>query len=240
MTRTGYYWISHLAALASATAAFAVVVYAGQPVDEVMVARIKTEAFQHSRVMDSLSELTDLHGARLRGSRSYAAAADWVKQRLGDWGFEHVSFEPGGFPGPGWQLKRFSVEMTEPMYLHAIAQPLAWSPSTNGRVSGTPLLVDVSSPADFEKYRGTLKGAIVLNGRPSTTPATSFAATATRFTDQDLARGSAAMDPRQRVLGSSDGPDYAGAEKVRREGIEPRAAIARPRGAAASTPPPRL
>ena len=74
---------------------------AGEPVDEAIVARIKTEAFQHSRVLDTLSELTDVYGARLRGSPGYAAAADWVKQRLIEWGFEKVTFEPGGFPGPG-------------------------------------------------------------------------------------------------------------------------------------------
>jgi len=77
---------------------------ADERVDEAIVARIKSEAFQHSRVMDTLSELTDVYGARLRGSPGYAAAAEWVKQRLTDWGFDRVAFEPGGFPGPGWQL----------------------------------------------------------------------------------------------------------------------------------------
>jgi carboxypeptidase Q len=200
---------------------------AGQPVDYAMVARIKMEAFQHSRVMETLSELTDVYGARLRGSPGYAAAADWARQKLIDWGFEHVSFEPGGFPGPGWQVKRFSVEMTEPAYLHAIAQPLAWSPSTNGLVSGMPVLVDVSSPADFDKYRGKLKGAIVMNGRPKTTPATSFSPTATRYTDDELARGAAAIDPAQPVLDNYSGPDYAEAERARRQGLERRAPIAK-------------
>ena len=93
-------------------------------VDEAMVTRIKMEAFQHSRVMDTLAEMTDVYGARLRGSPAYAAAADWARQRLSDWGLAKVAFEPGGFPGPGWQARRFSVEMTHPAYLHAIAQPL--------------------------------------------------------------------------------------------------------------------
>jgi hypothetical protein len=205
----------------------AVTVHADNAVDETVVARIKTEAFQHSRVLDTLSELTDVYGPRLRGSPSYAAAADWARQRLSDWGLARVAFEPGGFPGPGWQVKRFSVEMTEPAYLHAIAQPLAWSPSTNGPVSGTPVVVEVSSPADFDKYRGRLNGAIVMNGAPSTKPATGFVAAATRYTDDELARGSSAIDPAQRVLTDDDGLDYAGAERARREGIEKRAVIAR-------------
>jgi carboxypeptidase Q len=218
---------SQLVVITIVISALTVGMYADLQVDEAIVARIKMEAFQHSRVMDTLSELTDVYGARLRGSPGYAAAADWVKQRMTDWGFERVSFEPGGFPGPGWQVRRFSVEMTEPVYLHAIAQPLAWSPSTNGRVSGTPVLVEVSSPADFEKYRGKLKGAIVMNGRPPTMPATNFTPTATRFTDEELARASASIDPTERVLVNYDGPDYAGAERARRQGLERRAAIAK-------------
>jgi len=199
----------------------------GEPVDEAIVARIKTEAFQHSRVMDTLSELTDVYGARLRGSPGYAAAADWARQRLIAWGFEKVTFEPGGFPGPGWQVRRFNVEMIEPGYLHAIAQPLAWSPSTDGRVSGTPVLVEVASPADFEKYRGKLRGAIVMNGRPRTAPAASFTALATRFTDDELARAAAATDPAQPALANYDGFDYARAEQARRQGLTTRAAIAK-------------
>jgi carboxypeptidase Q len=170
-------------------AALALGVYADERVDEAIVARIKMEAFQQSRVMDTLSELTDVYAARLRGLPGYVAAADWVKQRLIEWGFERMAFEPGGFPGPGWQVSRLSVEMTEPVYLHAIAQPLAWSPSTHGGVSGTPVLVDVSSPADFEKYRGKLKGAIVMNGRLHIGPATTFALIATRLTDDELSGG---------------------------------------------------
>jgi len=92
---------SHIAIATAVVAALAIGVHAQEQVDEAIVARIKMEAFQHSRVMETLSELTDVYGARLRGSPAYAAAADWVKQRLSDWGFERVTFEPGGFTGPG-------------------------------------------------------------------------------------------------------------------------------------------
>ena len=218
---------SHIAIATAVVAALAIGVHAQEQVDEAIVARIKMEAFQHSRVMETLSELTDVYGARLRGSPAYAAAADWVKQRLSDWGFERVTFEPGGFTGPGWRVRRFGVEMMEPQYLHVTAQPLAWSPATNGRVSGTPVLVEVSKPADFDKYRGKLRGAIVLNGRPSATPATTFNSSATRYTDEELARGTAAIDPTQKLLVNYDGPDYAGAERARREGLETRAVIAK-------------
>jgi len=116
---------SHIAIATTVVAALAIGVHAQEQVDEAIVARIKMEAFQHSRVMETL----------------------------------------------------------------------AWSPAINGRVSGTPVLVDVSTPADFDKYRGKLRGAIVLNGRPSAIPATTFTPSATRYTDEELARGTAAIDP---------------------------------------------
>jgi hypothetical protein len=213
--------------LAAVLLALTLPIRADEAIDDAMVARIKIEGFQHSRVMETLTDLTDSFGGRLRGSPSYAAAADWAKQRLNEFGIEKVAFEPGGFPGPGWVLKRFSVEMTAPQYLHVTALPMAWSPATAGRVSGTPVLVDVSSPADFDRYRGKLRGAIVMNGKPRSEPATSFTPAAERFSDAKLAEGEAATDPKKHVLDSSNGPDYAEAEKSRRQGLERRAAIAR-------------
>ena len=205
------------------------IIGAGAPdvVDEQVVARIKIEAFQHSQVMATATELTDVFGARLRGSPAYSAAADWARQRLTSWGLSNVAFEPGGYAGSGWSVRRFNVEMTAPQYLHVIAQPMAWSPPIAGRVAGTPVLVDVASPADFDKYRGRLKGAIVLNGRPQTRPAAAFEAAATRFPDALLARAAAAIDPTEKILVDFDGPGYAESERARREGIEKRASIAR-------------
>ena len=217
----------HSVAMVAAVLALSLPIGADETVDDAMIARFKIEGFQHSRVMETLTELTDTFGGRLRGSPSYAAAADWAKQRLNEFGIERVAFEPGGFPGPGWVLKRFSVEMTAPQYLNVIALPMAWSPATSGRVSGTPVLVEVASPADFDRYRGKLRGAIVLNGKPRREPATNFSPTAERFSDAKLAEGEAAIDPGKHVLDTSDGPDYAGAEKARRQGLEGRAAIAR-------------
>jgi carboxypeptidase Q len=216
-----------IACLALMALALTLSLRADESVDEAMIARFKIEGFQHSRVMETLAELTDTFGGRLRGSPSYAAAADWARQRLNAFGIDKVAFEPGGFPGPGWTVKRFSVEMTDPQYLNVIAMPMAWSPGTTGKVAGSPVLVEVSSPADFDRYRGKLRGAIVLNGKPRTDPATNFSPTAERFADAKLAEGEAATDPDKHVIDGSDGPDYAGAEKARRQGIERRAVIAR-------------
>src|SRR5262245_55938868 len=142
--------------------AFVLPARAQEPVDQSVIARIKTEGFQNSQVMETMFYLTDVYGPRLRGSPNYKAAAEWVVKTLNDWGLSKVQLEPGGFNGRGWSINRFNVEMLEPQYQHLIAIPLAWSPSTKGAISGQPLLVEIKGPEDFAKYRGKLRGAIVM------------------------------------------------------------------------------
>jgi hypothetical protein len=174
---------------------------AQEPVDQAVLARIKTEGMQNSQIMRTLGYLTDVYGPRLTGSPNLKAAQEWCRDQLTKWGLERAELEPwGGQLGPGWSVNRFSVEMVEPQYLHVIAYPMAWTPSTTGTVSGQPVLVQIKSPADFEKYRGQLKGAIVMHGRPSDQPQTHFEPEARRFTDQELARQAQATDPASKAL----------------------------------------
>lgn len=51
---------SHIALATVLVAAIAFGVHAEEQVDEAIVARIKMEAFQHSRIMETLTELTDV------------------------------------------------------------------------------------------------------------------------------------------------------------------------------------
>src|SRR5689334_7797049 len=60
--------------------------FAQEPVDQTVIARIKTEGFQHSQLMDTMFYLTDVYGPRLRGSPNYKAAADWAVKKLTAWG----------------------------------------------------------------------------------------------------------------------------------------------------------
>ncbi|MEJ7709364.1 MAG: M20/M25/M40 family metallo-hydrolase [Pyrinomonadaceae bacterium] len=66
--------------------------------------------------------------------------------------------------GRGWSLERFSAQITEPYYTPLIAYPKAWSPGTDGPVSGQAIYVDARDEAGLQKYTGQLKGAIVLLG----------------------------------------------------------------------------
>ena len=206
---------------------FLVPARAQEPVDETVIARIKQEAFQNSRVMEMLFYLTDVHGPRLRGSPNYKAAAEWAVKALAGWGLSNAQLEPGGYNGRGWSLTRFNVEMTEPQYQHLIAYPLAWSPATKGVVTGQPVIVEINSPTDLAKYRGKLRGAIVMLGRPSDKPAAHFEADAKRLTEEELKRGAEAISPTEKLLTGYEGPNFAQSEKARREGLSRRAAFSK-------------
>jgi hypothetical protein len=80
------------------------------------------------------------------------------------WGLSNAQLEPGGYTGRGWTINRYSVEMIEPQYLNVIAYPMAWSPSINGTIGGKPVILEGTTPDELAKYRGKLRGAIVLVG----------------------------------------------------------------------------
>ncbi len=175
---------------------FSGIAAAQERVDQKVLADIKTEGFQHSQIMDTLGYLTDVFGPRLTNSQNLKNAKEWMRGRMTAFGFDNAHIEPWGTWGQGWNLERFSAEMTAPTYDRLIAYPLAWSPGTNGVISGQPMIVSVRSSADFEKYRGKLKGAIVLNGRVDLpTPKSRGGDPIKRYSDKELEEQVVATDP---------------------------------------------
>ena len=143
---------------------------ATEPVNEDVVARLKVEGFQNSQVMETLSWLSDVYGPRLSGSDNLSKAGEWARDQMTRWGLQHAALEPYDNPiFRGWSLQHFSIDMVEPQYMRIYGYPMAWSPATAAPLTGTPIVVTVKSKDDFEKYRGKLRGALVMNGRPDTT-----------------------------------------------------------------------
>src|SRR5262249_41296663 len=157
--------LSFSCALVVACAA-GVSIAADDAVDEAVVAQIKAEGFQRSAVMETLSWLSDIYGPRLTGTRALRQAGEWARGEMTRWGLVNAALEPYGSIGRGWELERFSIEMTEPRWLRITGYPRAWSPAIANALTGTPIVVEVKSKDDFDKYRGKLRGAIVMNGRP--------------------------------------------------------------------------
>ncbi|MGB9609844.1 MAG: M20/M25/M40 family metallo-hydrolase [Bryobacteraceae bacterium] len=152
--------------LSFALLAITILLPAQEKVDLEAVYRIKQEAFQNSRVMDTLFQLTDVHGPRLAGSPRYRAGAEWVVKQLREWGITEVRLEPWGEFGRGWENKKFYAAMTEPAYMPLIGAPQAWTSSTDGLVTGEPVLATIREEADLAKWKGKLEGKIVLVDQP--------------------------------------------------------------------------
>jgi carboxypeptidase Q len=134
----------------------------GDKVDLDALTQIKREAFQHSQVMENLYYLSEVYGPRVNNSRNHHAAAEWAMQQMKAWGLQNVHLEKWGPFGYGWQIKKFYGALETPAYASLIGFPLAWTPGTNGPVTAEAVLAPLHSEEDFAKYKGKLKGKIVL------------------------------------------------------------------------------
>ncbi len=149
------------------------------------VERIKEEATKRSQVMATLSYLTDVIGPRLTASPAMKRANDWTKDKLASWGLENAHLEAWGPFGKGWTLQRYSMQVVEPQCIPLIAFPRAWSPGTNGTVTGDVVDLDSVKEADLDKLKGKLSGAFVLVGAPREVEA-HFEPLGTRLSEKDL------------------------------------------------------
>ncbi len=182
-----------LVAVTLLAASAALVAYA-EPVDDAMIAKIKMEGFQRSKVMTTLSWLADVYGPRLTGSPAARRAGEWAVGQLNEWGLKKVALESYGPTGRGWTAERFDLSMQSTQWTRLIGYPKAFSPSLAAPLTGTPIVVEVKSKDDFAKYRGKLRGAIVMNGRPDPKDI-GFEPEARRLTDAELAKQAAEQKP---------------------------------------------
>ena len=151
-----------------------------------VVSKIREESFERSQVMDHLWYLSDVVGPRLAGSVNMSKAQEWAKAKMEEMGLTDTALEPWGESGVSWQQKHTSIHLLEPSYQPMVGYPIAFSPGTNGKITGKPIIVDIQSKDDLEKYRGQLKGAIVL-AHPEKAMNERFTPDAARHGEESLA-----------------------------------------------------
>ena len=181
---------------------------AGDKVDLGALTQIKNEAFEHSQVMENLFYISEVYGPRINNSRNHRAAAEWAMQQMKTWGLENVHLEKWGPFGDGWQIKKFYGALETPAYASLIGFPLAWTPGTDGPVTAEAVLAPLHSQADFAKYKGKLKGKIVLIFDPRelvlhTEP------DAHRLTDEEVGARTKTADPSRPGFGGGGRPANA-------------------------------
>jgi carboxypeptidase Q len=138
----------------------------GQPqVDRGMVAKIRSEALDHSQVAPVFEMFTITIGPRLTASPAQKRASEWARDRLESYGFQSARLEPWKF-GRGWTLEKLTVEMLEPRYLPMIGYADGWSASTAGEIVAAPVWIGGKSLEDvdglYHKEPATLRGAIIM------------------------------------------------------------------------------
>lgn len=144
--------------LASATGA----AQAPAGVDQATINRIRGEAITRSQAMETHWWLSEVYGPRATGTPGYQQGADWVMKKFAEWGLQNIHIERFPF-GQGWTVERFSAHMTAPQTAVLIGQPRWNSPSTNGTVSADVVRVQAATEGDLEKYKGQLRGKIVVS-----------------------------------------------------------------------------
>jgi carboxypeptidase Q len=132
-----------------------------EKLDYAAIGQIRDEGLNRSQAMETLFWLTDRYGPRVTGSPGMEEAAAWTMKRMIEWGFANVHREEFDF-GRSWSLVRFSAHMIEPRVQPLIGLPKTWSEPTDGAVTADVVRVAIATEADLAKYKGQLKGKIVL------------------------------------------------------------------------------
>ena len=190
--------ILFLAGMISAPVTCAQTQQPAEKIDLDVISRIKVEELQHSQVMETVGYLTDVIGPRLTGSPGLRKAQQWAIERLRGWDILNGQLEPWGRPfGRGWSLEGFTANVIAPSFTSLIAYPKAWSPSTGGLVHGEVIFFDVGTDGDLSKYKGKLKGKVVLFS-PARPVEPNFLPPAQRTSDEALRRLSEAKFENER------------------------------------------
>ena len=141
--------------------------------------KIRREGTERSQAMRTLHFLADVYGPRLTGSPNFKAAADWTVGQMTAWGFKNARLEPWDFGHPGWLNERLSAHIVSPVKDALVCEALAWTPGTNGAVTGRAYQLVLPErqtkeqlTAFFDRIREQVRGKIVLVGRHQIVPVT--------------------------------------------------------------------
>jgi Zn-dependent M28 family amino/carboxypeptidase len=129
-------------------------------------AQILSEVREHSEAMQNSEYLGDAIGPRLTGSPQLKQANDWTAAKFREYGLTNVHLEPWTI-AHSWTRGTAHAHIVSPTEHPLTIASAGWAPSTAGAVRGPVVYVDIKKDEDFEKYRGKLKGAILIAQEPA-------------------------------------------------------------------------
>lgn len=134
-------------------------------VDYATINRIIDEGFNHSELPQTAEYLTDRIGGRVTNSPQMRAAEKRTQAQYRSWGLANIHTEGFDF-GRGWFIESSSARLMSPRALTLRAIPVAWTPPTAGTLSAGIIVAPMKRERDFSKWKGQLRGKIVLISKP--------------------------------------------------------------------------
>ncbi|HYH83331.1 MAG TPA: M20/M25/M40 family metallo-hydrolase [Longimicrobium sp.] len=123
--------------------------------------RIWDEGMNRSQLQPLAQSLMDSVGPRLTGTPNIQAAYQWAIGRYAGWGIAARAQQYGTWRG--WARGITHVDLVSPRVRTLEGTMLAWSPGTNGPVTGpVVILPDVADSAAFRAWLPNARGKFVL------------------------------------------------------------------------------
>src|ERR1700731_914102 len=129
-------------------------------------AQILKEIHEHSEAMENLEHLSDAIGARLTGSPQLKQANEWTAEMFRKYGLTNVHLEPWTI-AHSWTRGTAHAHIVKPAEHPLTIAAAGWSPGTGGVLHAPVVYFDAKKKEEFEKFRGKLKGAVVIYQEPA-------------------------------------------------------------------------
>ncbi|HEV3259302.1 MAG TPA: M20/M25/M40 family metallo-hydrolase, partial [Gemmataceae bacterium] len=95
-------------------------------------------------------------------------ANEWTAEKMRSYGLSNVHLEAWTIP-VGWERGTAYARIIEPINNRSLLMAsMGWSPGTKGRIEGDVVILNAKNSKELAAYKGKLRGAVVLQGAPST------------------------------------------------------------------------
>ncbi|HYL09297.1 MAG TPA: M20/M25/M40 family metallo-hydrolase [Candidatus Acidoferrales bacterium] len=128
--------------------------------------KILAEIHDHSEAAANLEYLSDIIGPRLTGSERTKKANEWTAEIFRKYGLTNVHLEPWTI-AHSWTRGTAHARVVTPSAHPLTIASAGWSPSTPGVVRGPVVYFNPRSEEEFAKFKGKLKGAIIIATEPN-------------------------------------------------------------------------
>jgi Zn-dependent M28 family amino/carboxypeptidase len=120
--------------------------------------KIVGDIYTSTESMDVLTTLCDEFGSRFGGTLGERQAAEFIKQKLKEYGLENVHLEPVEYQG--WRRGKATLEILDPIQKTINCISLPHSPPAI--LEGTIIDMGEGAPTDFDQRADEIKGKIVM------------------------------------------------------------------------------